>query len=196
MPLTILVARVFMKNKHGSYIARFVLLSRFLKLKVKSGIQLFVLKSPSVTRKCRLSVPILNNLKKNSALLILLDPSSFMARKISVEREGSDLALGRKEDVSVEATEIARVFLMRPVIPVEEVSASPFILHFIYRAGTAHLQLNQQAGTEGTYEPIAVLKNTLNILDARWKLAGKHFAVHTSQINSSTNISQEHISKS
>jgi hypothetical protein len=190
MSLIIPVARLFARNEHSSYVVRFMLLCGFLKLKVKSGIQGCVHRWPSVTRKYRPTIQnnLVNDLKEYSALLILIGPYSLNAGEVLCRSEDGDCATD-KEAASQEAANVARTFLMRPAVPVEEISVSPFMLHLFYQASAIYLESNQEAVTEVSSEALVVLKKILNVLDARWKAAGKHSAVRPPYDNSSTDTS-------
>jgi hypothetical protein len=117
------------------------------------------------------------DLKECSALLILIDPYDLNAGEGSVGSNEGDCDIGSKEAASQEAATVARTYLMRPPVPVEEVSISPFMFHFFYQASTTYLESDQEAVTEVSREALTVLKKTLNVLDVRWKAAGKHSAV-------------------
>lgn len=128
---------------------------------------------------------MVNDLKEYSALLILTGPDSLNAGDVSNRSKDGDCATD-KESASQEAANVARTFLMRPAVPVEEISVSPFMLHFFYQTSAIYLESNQEAVTGASSEALVVLKKILNVLNARWKAAGKLSAMRRSYDNNST----------
>jgi hypothetical protein len=51
---------------------------------------------------------------------------------------------------------------------------SPFMLHLTYSVGVIYMEMNQEMYREESSQAIHVLKQSLQILDRRWKAAGEH----------------------
>jgi hypothetical protein len=97
------------------------------------------------------------------------------------------------EEASKKMLVIASNFINDLTLPVEEVT--PFVLHWLYYSAATYIRINRVVQTEESTFALKILKQALQKLDTRWKVAGQiHFHSPISQLRTESSYIHRSIS--